>query len=316
MPSLKYCTCTISTAMRHQIMVTVNKTNEWIVCADATRLGGHVGLLKKYRHAPVGGNCLVQTRHNHPVRLRLPPLHRRGIKMCFVGILALCATTALHANDAIDEGDCPIVIPDFDNTMLLTNEERIQMMDQALKDALAQVQDCQQRLSDVQNQNNSNANNPNNAGSVTTSTNSNTEQANNAESGQSDAQNQQTATPSGELSGSEIPDDFNEPANTQIPEDATPSSELSGTEPPKTVQSDNEGTISGSLEDSPSTLPATEDNEQTLSNGKLPEDIPPADNDDIIAKQIREAALAEPDPQKQAKLWNEYRRYKGISERN
>ena len=72
MPSLKYCTRTISTATRHQIMVTVNKTNEWIVCADATRLGRHVGLLEKYRHAPVGGNCLVQTRHNHSVRRSSP----------------------------------------------------------------------------------------------------------------------------------------------------------------------------------------------------------------------------------------------------
>ena len=33
---------TTPTAMRHQIMVTINKMNEWIVRADATRLGGHV----------------------------------------------------------------------------------------------------------------------------------------------------------------------------------------------------------------------------------------------------------------------------------
>ena len=31
---------------------------------------------------PQEGNCLVQTRHNHPVRLRLPPLRRRGIAWC------------------------------------------------------------------------------------------------------------------------------------------------------------------------------------------------------------------------------------------
>ena len=236
------------------------------------------------------------------------------IKMCVAGILALCVT-ALHANDATDESDCPIVMPNFDNMMLLTREERIQMMDQALKDALAQVQDCKQRLSDVQNQNNSNTSNSNNAGSASTSTDSNAEQADNAESAQGDAQNQQTATPSGKLSGSEVSDDPNEPANMQAPEVATPSSELSGTEPPKTLQTDNEDALSGSLKDYPPTPSTIEDNKKTLSNGKLPEDIPPADNDDIIAKQIREAALAEPDPQKQAKLWNEYRRYKGISEK-
>ena len=50
----------------------------------------------------------------------------------------------------------------------------------------------------------------------------------------------------------------------------------------------------------------------TLPNGKLPEDIPPVDSDDIIAKQFRQAALEETDPKVQAKLWNEYRRYKGL----
>ena len=33
--------CTISTALYHQIMVTVNQMDEWIVGADAARLGGH-----------------------------------------------------------------------------------------------------------------------------------------------------------------------------------------------------------------------------------------------------------------------------------
>ena len=37
MLSLKYCTCTISSAARHQIMVTVNEMDEWIVRTDATR---------------------------------------------------------------------------------------------------------------------------------------------------------------------------------------------------------------------------------------------------------------------------------------
>lgn len=48
------------------------------------------------------------------------------------------------------------------------------------------------------------------------------------------------------------------------------------------------------------------------SNGKLPEDIPPAENDDIIAKQLRQAAVDEADPETRAKLWNEYRRYKNL----
>lgn len=49
------------------------------------------------------------------------------------------------------------------------------------------------------------------------------------------------------------------------------------------------------------------------SNGKIPEDIPSADNDDVLAAQIRAAAEAETDPETRKKLWNEYRKYKGIS---
>lgn len=48
-------------------------------------------------------------------------------------------------------------------------------------------------------------------------------------------------------------------------------------------------------------------------NGKIPDDIPPADNDDAIAAQIRLAAEAETDPEIREKLWNEYRKYKGMN---
>lgn len=47
-------------------------------------------------------------------------------------------------------------------------------------------------------------------------------------------------------------------------------------------------------------------------SGRAPEDIPPAANDDAVAAQIRLAAEVETDPDKKAKLWNEYRKYKGI----
>ena len=51
-----------------------------------------------------------------------------------------------------------------------------------------------------------------------------------------------------------------------------------------------------------------------ISNGKLPDDIPPADNDSILESQIRQAAINEKDPEIQKKLWNEYRKYKGLPE--
>ncbi len=43
-----------------------------------------------------------------------------------------------------------------------------------------------------------------------------------------------------------------------------------------------------------------------------PEDIPSGDDDDVVARQLREAAMRESDPQLREKLWDEYRKYKGI----
>jgi hypothetical protein len=41
-----------------------------------------------------------------------------------------------------------------------------------------------------------------------------------------------------------------------------------------------------------------------------PEDIPDGSDDDVVARQLREAAEKENDPELKAKLWEEYRRYK------
>lgn len=51
---------------------------------------------------------------------------------------------------------------------------------------------------------------------------------------------------------------------------------------------------------------------KNLGNGKVPEDIPSADNDSVLEGQIRQAAMNETDPKIKAQLWNEYRKYKGL----
>jgi hypothetical protein len=80
----------------------------------------------------------------------------------------------------------------------------------------------------------------------------------------------------------------------------------------------------GSLEDSETDLNRDEleseqqqgrmiDGENTDSaqgSPPIPEDIPSPQGDDIVAKQLREAASAEKDPELRAKLWEEYKRYK------
>lgn len=47
-----------------------------------------------------------------------------------------------------------------------------------------------------------------------------------------------------------------------------------------------------------------------VSSGAIPPDIPDGHDDDIVARQIREAAENETDPELREKLWEEYRRYK------
>jgi hypothetical protein len=45
-------------------------------------------------------------------------------------------------------------------------------------------------------------------------------------------------------------------------------------------------------------------------DGAAMADLPDAKDDDIIARQLREAAMQESDPELKEKLWEEYRRYK------
>ncbi len=50
--------------------------------------------------------------------------------------------------------------------------------------------------------------------------------------------------------------------------------------------------------------------ERTVPPTPPPADIPNGQDDDIVARQIREAAENETDPELRAKLWEEYKRYK------
>ena len=45
-----------------------------------------------------------------------------------------------------------------------------------------------------------------------------------------------------------------------------------------------------------------------------PEDIPSGRDDDVVARQLREAAMSEPDPELREALWEEYRNYTGIGD--
>jgi len=47
-----------------------------------------------------------------------------------------------------------------------------------------------------------------------------------------------------------------------------------------------------------------------VSNGRIPPDVGDGSDDDIVARQLREAAMKEEDPELREKLWDEYRAYK------
>ena len=51
-------------------------------------------------------------------------------------------------------------------------------------------------------------------------------------------------------------------------------------------------------------------NKPARSHSEIPPDLVSAKGDDIIARQLREAAMKEQDPELRAKLWDEYRKYK------
>jgi hypothetical protein len=46
---------------------------------------------------------------------------------------------------------------------------------------------------------------------------------------------------------------------------------------------------------------------------RVPDDVGDGSDDDIVARQLREAAMNEEDPELRERLWEEYRRYKGTS---
>lgn len=126
----------------------------------------------------------------------------------------------------------------------------------------------------------------------------------NSSQASSQSANQSANSGSGASDGSESAED-NESNNTEGTVESVASPVLAGTEidvePPElySSESDTEITVLSSA----------------AANGAIPEDIPDANNDDAVAAQIRLAAELEKNPEKKEKLWDEYRKYKGITKK-
>ena len=199
-----------------------------------------------------------------------------------------------HAQDSIGESiDCTDVIVHFVDDPSLTHEERLHLMDKAFLESLNRYELCRSAKEK-------------------------------AAALKGAVSNGDGATATGDSPGGASGDSFEnssgETGGTSAGESAA-SSTMSGTEVSEKsssaggIQAVAQGGLQGSQNPKETAVNTGGNNtsgKMKQSNGKLPEDIPTAQNDDALAAQIRYAAQNETDPVKRELLWNEYRKYKGL----
>ena len=194
------------------------------------------------------------------------------------------------AAGSIDEAiDCTKVHVDYLNDPTLTLEQRLRLMDQAFFESLKRFELCQAAAKAKANTAaagaGSNGSNGDGGGSE-----------NGADNNAADAGSEKGGpSPGGSVASSTM-------SGTEVNQTSRKIAPADGVESAKTA----------SLPGSQATDEAKNQSgkNSTLANGKLPDDIPSAKNDDALAAQIRYAAENEPDPVKSGQLWNEYRKYK------
>ena len=84
-----------------------------------------------------------------------------------------------------------------------------------------------------------------------------------------------------------------------------------GQNQPQTIEQTSSSTPSGAVAAVGQPQPGGQEAPETFPP---PEDIPSGRDDDVVARQIRELAMQEPDPELREALWEEYRKYTGIGE--
>lgn len=207
----------------------------------------------------------------------------------FFSVALLMITKSFALEKSItEEIDCSDITIELDSDTVDINE-KLQEMDDAFYDSLSQFEYCSENSSISGGGGGS-------AGG----------------GGGSSADSASSSSDGGDGNGSEMQGSSESSASS-------PSKGISGTEKASKSSQSASGNQESAEESDTQTDSLTsgniEKNDKFSDNGKLPEDIPPADNDSVVEAQLRQAAIAEKDPQKKKKLWNEYRRYKGLSEK-
>ena len=198
----------------------------------------------------------------------------------FFILLIIIVDKKLVANNSIDctESNLESMQSDF----VLTLEEEIAMMDKQLSSSLNKFEKCVDE--DYKVKKNSESSNSESSSSESSNSESSSSESSNTSNSNSSSNNleEKKSVPSESISGAEGSIESTESNNIEK----------------------NNGQISQGMSD------------VTLDNGKIPDDIPEDANDSALEKQIRRAAIKAKDPEKKKRLWNEYRKYKGLNIRD
>ena len=217
-----------------------------------------------------------------------------GIIFVFFSFTSLTMSNSYALEKSItEEVDCSDITIELDSDTTDINE-KLQEMDDAFYDSLSQFEHCSESSSSSSSSSGGGGGSAGGGG------------------GGSSADSASSSSGGGDGNGSQMQGSSESGASS-------PSKGISGTEKASESNQSASGNQESAEESGTQTDSLTsgnvEKNDKFSDNGKLPEDIPPADNDSVVEAQLRQAAIAEKDPQKKKKLWNEYRRYKGLSEK-
>jgi len=216
----------------------------------------------------------------------------------FVLLLTLFTASSVlaqsqHGSSLSLSNDCSQISVDYENNPNLTAQEKIELMDKALLHSLNKYEGCQsvQKAS-------SNANSGGASGSGTES----------GDNGRDGSDGQQGSA-GNSRSGSSFA------SSTMTGTETPTAAESSGDPSQASKQQQSSQNADATAEDAPASDAHAGSHEQAKrikGSGKLPGDIPAVDNDSVLEAQIRQAAMSESDPVIKARLWNEYRKYKGL----
>jgi hypothetical protein len=198
--------------------------------------------------------------------------------VCCFGLIFFVIQPAAYAQENAGESiDCTDVTVDYEDDLTLSREERLRLMDEAFFQSLNKFEQCQSAKKMAE------------TGGVAGGGGKGTEGGSGDTTGETETASTGESVASSAMSGTE----------TQA-------------EPPPAggVEAGKSGTLQRSQDRDKAHK--TGRGKIAHSNGKPPEDIPSAENDDVLAAQIRYAAEKETDPVKKKRLWNEYRKYKGL----